>query len=47
LAVFGVVRAGQQDDFGVSHVQQEKFDLLEGLIRQTGCRGGDFDEVRP
>jgi hypothetical protein len=45
LAVFGAVRAGQQDDFGVSHVLQEIFGLFDGLILRSCCSGGDFDAM--
>jgi hypothetical protein len=37
LAVFRALAAGQQDDFGVSPVQQEIFGVFEGLILRTGC----------
>jgi hypothetical protein len=43
---FLVAGTRQQDDFGVSHLQQENFGLLEGLILRTGCSGGDFDYLR-
>jgi hypothetical protein len=39
--------AGQPDDFGVSHVQPEKFGLFEGLIRRTGCSRQKRPNLRP